>query len=326
MKKYLKDLEEELRKNNLSEKEIEEILADHEEMIETAINDGLSADELNTKFGDPKTVAEELSGFSESESNDEDDKEHKRKIAKTKVFDNIDENYNVNIALINEDISIQPNDLNNITVEFFGEIDIEKYQIEYKKNTFILKSPKEIRKSYFGFSSNRKFVVRLPKNLKINDFEMKLINSDAKIDEILSVKTFVDTKNGDLKLKNIKTGEFRFNSINGDSSLETISCDKIKISTISGDMEIKDLKAKGEMFVNSVSGDLRIKDSECLNVTLKTVSGDIKATEFYPETISLSSVSGDIKVVNTDSSRPIEVTKNRSLSGDVDIILKKKKE
>ncbi|MBI9009562.1 MAG: DUF4097 family beta strand repeat protein [Tenericutes bacterium] len=324
MKKYLKDLEEELRKNNLNEKEIEEILADHEEMIEAAINDGLSDEELNTKFGDPKTVAEELSGFSESES--DDDKEHKKQDGKMMVFDNIDENYNVNIALINEDISVQSNDSNNITVEFFGITNIDKYQIEYKKNTFILKSPKEIRKSYFGFSKNRRFVVTLPKNLQINDFEMKLINADAKIDDILSAKTLVDTKNGDLKLKNIKTGEFRFNSINGDSTLETINCDKIKISTISGDLQIENLKAKGEMFVNSVSGDLRIKDSECLNVTLKTVSGDIKATEFYPKTVTLSSVSGDIKIVNTDSSRPIEVTHKRSLSGDVDIILKKKKE
>ena len=65
MKKFLKDLETELRKNKLSGAEIKEILADHEEMIQSAKNEGLTDEELEAKFGNPKKVAEELSQFTE---------------------------------------------------------------------------------------------------------------------------------------------------------------------------------------------------------------------------------------------------------------------
>ena len=47
MKKYLEDLKQELLKKKLTNKEIEEILTDHEEMIQNAMDEGLSEDEIN---------------------------------------------------------------------------------------------------------------------------------------------------------------------------------------------------------------------------------------------------------------------------------------
>jgi len=58
MKKYLEDLRQELVKQKLTNKEIEEIMADHEEMIRTAMEEGLSEEEIKAKFGQPKQVAE----------------------------------------------------------------------------------------------------------------------------------------------------------------------------------------------------------------------------------------------------------------------------
>jgi uncharacterized membrane protein len=72
MKKFLKDLETELRKNNLSENEIKEIMADHEEMIQSAKSEGLTDEELEAKFGSPKNVAEELSQFTEKAEDEND--------------------------------------------------------------------------------------------------------------------------------------------------------------------------------------------------------------------------------------------------------------
>jgi|AntAceMinimDraft_17_1070374.scaffolds.fasta_scaffold12787_3 DUF4097 and DUF4098 domain-containing protein YvlB len=326
MKKYLKDLEEELRKNNLSEEEIEEILADHEEMIETAKKEGLSEDELNAKFGDPKDVAEELSDFSEqADDTKNEDKENKKRKNKQIVFEGVNENYGVSISLVNEDLRIQPTEEDKITVEYVGRIDISKYDIGFKSNEFYLKSPKRLLNNYFNITRQIKFIIHLPKNKKIEDLKIKLVNGDAKLKEIFSSKIEFETTNGDLKLENLNTKEFKLKVINGDVSIETVNCESLKISTISGDFNIKKLKVKKDIFVNTVSGDMKITDSECAEISLKTVSGDIKGNEFYPAKIALSSVSGDIKIINTDETRPIQITKERTVTGDIDIILKQKK-
>ena len=60
MKKFLKDLEKELRKIGVNEEEITEILADHVEMIEAGKSEGLNEENMNSKFGDPKNIAEEI--------------------------------------------------------------------------------------------------------------------------------------------------------------------------------------------------------------------------------------------------------------------------
>ena len=49
------------------EKEIEEIIADHKEMISNAIDEGLSEEEIKAKFGKPSQVAEELADSDDQE-------------------------------------------------------------------------------------------------------------------------------------------------------------------------------------------------------------------------------------------------------------------
>ena len=58
MKIFLQNLEDELKKNNLNEEEINDIIADHSEMIESAISEGLSDEDLEQKFGNPKDLAD----------------------------------------------------------------------------------------------------------------------------------------------------------------------------------------------------------------------------------------------------------------------------
>ncbi len=67
MKKFLKDLEKELKKLHMNNKDIAEIMADHKEMLEQALYDGLTDEEIEIKFGDPEKLAKELNGDSEYE-------------------------------------------------------------------------------------------------------------------------------------------------------------------------------------------------------------------------------------------------------------------
>ena len=318
MKKFLKNLEEELKKRKINEEEIKEILADHEEMIESAINEGLSDEELEAKFGDPKNVADELSEFSSRK------KEKDAKADKDIIFDSVKDNFNVEIKLINEDVEVISHDEKSIIIKAFRIQDLDKYIIEFKNNRLFMQAPKYKGINIFRSGSrNGKFEIYLPENMQIDTFGLKNINGDFEL-ENLKIKEFdAGNNNGDLELNNLELGDFKASGINGDISIDNVTCVEFNISTINGDAEINKLVCENDIFANTVSGDLEISNSSCRDATLKTVSGDLDGEEFYPKSVSLSSVSGDICIRNKDASRPIEIRRKKSISGDVEIIIGK---
>ncbi len=315
MKKFLKDLEEELRKNNLNEEEIADIIADHREMIDSAINDGLTDAELEEKFGNPKDVAEELSQFS-----DKEEKGREKKKMKSKELNGIESNYNVNVGLINEDIVFKHADGDSILVEYTGKRDLEEYTITYENNEFVLHSPKRMEREIGMFGNQQRlFTVTLPNNKKINKFKLSEINGDIVVADIEAEEFEFNTKNGDVKFANMILDTFKISTINGDLEIDGCKAAMLTISQISGDMELKNSIIKHDIDINTVSGDLEFENVECVNFRLKSVSGDLDGKEFYPERVSLTSVSGDISIKNKDSARPIEIQHKKTVSGDVEI-------
>ncbi|MBN2540122.1 MAG: DUF4097 family beta strand repeat protein [Bacilli bacterium] len=320
MKKYLNDLEAELRRNNLSEEEIQDILDDHREMIESALNEGIGDDDLESKFGNPKEVAEELSQFSEKKNEGRE----KTKTMKTKEFTNIEAGYDVNINLINDDIELLHTDENKIVVEYIGKRDFEDYTIEFKGNTLLIEEPKGFfKRNTFRNDSGSHFIITVPKDLAVGDFKLKEVNGDIKLSDIVSKSFHFGTTNGDSELTNIETEEFQLSTINGDLNLNQLKAKSLKVSQISGDIHMNNSEIKENLDVHTVSGDIVLNQVSCKEMTLKTVSGDIKGEEFYPETVSLTSVSGDIRIKNTDSNRPIEIKHKKTVSGDIEIRIKK---
>lgn len=321
MKKYLKDLEAELRKNNLSEAEIKDILADHEEMIQSAVEEGLTDEDLEKKFGSPKDVAEELSQFTEKEEKTKG-RESKRTM-NTKEFTEISEGYNVSIELINEDVRFETTDEEKISVTYNGHRDFEDYKVAFENNTFYLTSPK--RSGIFNFRGDRGdhgFVVQLPK-IKVGDFKIKEISGDIDLANVQAKSFILETTNGDSELQNFKVEEFKTHTVNGDVDIEGLVANAATISQVSGDFSMKNVKVDGDISVNTVSGDVEIENVSCKEFALRSVSGDVEAQEFYPESIILNSVSGDVDIVNSDASRPITVKHKKSISGDIEIRVKK---
>jgi DUF4097 and DUF4098 domain-containing protein YvlB len=311
----MKDLEKELRSKNLKQEEIDEILADHEEMIQSAINEGLTDDEIIEKFGNPKDIAEEISEFTDKEEADFSDNE------KTLEFDNVQEGYNVEVSLINEDIHFQTNTESKILVTYKGKKSLRDYIITFENNTFKLSRPK-VNSIFTSFRREQqmKFIISLPNNIDLGKYKAKNINGDFELSD-LTIKEFIlDTNNGDGVLSNLKLSSMSVNTINGDLKIEKVSCETFNTSMISGDIKAEEFNCEGDVYVNTVSGDFDIKNSKWGETTLKTVSGDLKGKEFYPKTLSLTTVSGDILIKNSEK-RPIEVKKNKSISGDVKIII-----
>ncbi len=316
MKKYLEDLKQELLKKKLTNKEIEEILADHEEMIQNAMDEGLSEDEIKAKFGKPKQLAEELADFEPKESIKQQETES---FTLYESYEVNEDEISVSVKLTSEDVVYQESPNSKINVYYKGKGKIDKYTVSYKSGKFELLGQTGVNLLFsFSKSNDLDFIVELPKTVVVSEFAHQGVNSDVLLKN-LEIKNFkLTTTNGDIVIENSKLGAAYWHTVNGDLFIKDSQMDKLDSSQVSGDIKLEHVKITGDVVSNTVSGDLLFTDSSCEEFTLKTVSGDLDGKEFYPKSVSLKSVSGDIKIRNKEKTY-IKVLTKHSLSGDIDI-------
>ncbi len=317
MKKYLEDLRQELVKQKLTNKEIEEIMADHEEMIRTAMEEGLSEDEIKAKFGQPQQVAEDLADNDDQVEPGEQQDVKGLELWKTFSVDS--DKIKVNVNLISEDITYQLSDNKEIKVYFEGKGKVEKYEITYEKNEFRLIAPKRMG---FHFSFNQtdglRFLVELPKHSVIEEFKHVTVSSDAQFKNLTVDQMIVNTTSGDLEISNNQIRYVKLNSVSGDCSVSDSKIEEINQSQVSGDTELNNVTIGGDYKINTVSGDLEVHNVTCKDFEIRSVSGDVDGKEFYPQKLTLKSVSGDVDIKNKEN-RYIEIAKKSTVSGDINI-------
>jgi DUF4097 and DUF4098 domain-containing protein YvlB len=323
MKKFLEDLKKELKRNNISEEEIDEILEDHEEMIEEAIKEGLSEEELATKFGDPEKVAEEISNEKEQESEKIDKKENNKTPKNNWKFEVEKDKFDINISLVDEDINVIKSNNNELIIKYSGKGKVRDYNVEYKNGSLLVERVKSITKMLsFGRSYSGSFEILVPANKKVGYFKLKEVSGDVNIEQIDMEDLSLKTTSGDGELKQINTNDLKIETVSGDFSLNHLNADDCFISLVSGDFNAKDFYVKENIIVNSVSGDVKIENSDCKDLDFRTVSGDMNGIEFYPQSVGLKSVSGDVSIKNSDSGKNIQVRSKKTVSGDITILSK----
>lgn len=314
MKKFLKDLEKELKRLNLSDEEISEILADHAEMIETALEEGLSEDELSAKFGDPQVVAKELKDMSEGEESEVSSDDDFLGFRVCNTFNVLEDSFSVNIKLVSEDIEIKYHDLESIIVHIKGKVD--KFDISYANGTFELVRKKS--RGIFRLEKSSKFKVFLPKKL-INSFLFANTSGDAEIFSLSAEQSKITTVSGDIELFDISIKEVAFNAVSGDILINNGTFGTMNCNTVSGDYEFKNTTIEKDIDLKAVSGDYEFENVTSASLNFKSISGDLDATEFYTEEISLNTISGDIDIENKDKERVPTILKKKSLSGTIEI-------
>lgn len=328
MNKFLKDLEKELKKLKVNAKEIEEILADHKEMMEAAKQEGLSDDDISNKFGDPVKVAFEIHEDTKGKSFDID-LDDVESIAKfdtkdynfVKAFSLIPEGLNINITLVNDDIIISDYDGEEIKVFEKGVKEIEDYDVLLEDNLFILKR-KNTKRFSISLSLNNtgaEFLILIPKGLKVGNINYRAVSGDVVINSLSTAKSKFKGTSSDIELSNVDLGEATITLVNGDIEINGMKALFLDVSLVNGDLEIEKARIKGNIGFNSVSGDVELRDVECDTASFKTVSGDIEGINFYVNEISFKSVSGDVEIQNEDKSREIIVKSKKTVSGDVKI-------
>lgn len=321
MKKFLKDLEKELKKLKINEDEIKEILADHSEMIETALNEGLSVDDLESKFGVPSNIAKELHNdnlvvsIKDSSIDEFEKNELIEGFELFESFNNVENSYNVRIKLVSADVLCKTH--NKETIEVYITRNKEKYECLYENGEFILNRKK--KSSLFEFNKGSDFVVFLPSAYSIGNFDFSTTSGDIDITGISTNLAKISTVSGDALIYNLSSNNGLFSTVSGDLEIEDVKLKEVKFNSVSGDVEIKNMEVKGEMTLKTVSGDFELYNVVSESTTIGTVSGDCEGHEVYTNSISLTSISGDIEIKNTDLTRLPTILKKKTVSGDLEV-------
>ena len=316
MKTFLDDLKKELKKRHFSKEDIEEILADHQEMIETAKQEGLSEDELASKFGDPAQLADDLMATKPLEVHEGGVQVEGYTLLQT--FPVLDKDFNVGISLVSEDVKYLVHVQDQIEVHYKNIKDIDEYIVSFDGKEFVLK--RESSGLRFSRSNDSaKFLVKVPKDVHSTEFAVKLVSADAKLEGVKAEQLHINTTSGDVSITSFSTKEAKFHTVSGDLLCHQGTLDSLHLSMVSGDCKLHNVAVSGELNCNTVSGDLKAENSEAGDFSFKTVSGDCKGQEFYPKTVTLRSVSGDVKIKNNDTTKEIKVLKSKALSGKVKI-------
>ncbi|HKL47054.1 MAG TPA: DUF4097 family beta strand repeat-containing protein [Candidatus Izemoplasmatales bacterium] len=311
MKKYLESLRKELKTNGLNDIDIQDIINDLTEMIHEAMDEGLDEVDIPKKFGHPKDLAKDL-------AKDETNQSEKSKAKDGLLFSTSDIQM-IDVKLYNEDINIVSGE--NDRIEVYGEnVDRKNYKIYKESHCLCLERKNTLAVKFRIFrTSNEKFIIKLPKDYQLKDISLNIKSSDGGLNHIKTNRLTIRSVSGDLKISNVHGEDFQMKSISGDVNIKNTEWITLTISNVSGDFDINHTHVKDNIRINTVSGDVDIFESSGKELDYNAVSGDLIGKEFYPESMALKSISGDIKIKNKDQSKPIEIIRKRSLSGDIDI-------
>lgn len=312
---YIDELKQELKKHHVQQETIDDIVADHEDMIREAMAEGLNEDELNKKFGDPAKLASEL-----AQTTPKEDSTKKATGEPWKKLMHNGSELKTDIKLVNEDILVRLDDEADIRVYLLdGTPRLEDYTCKIEADTLFFHAPKHLRTSIFAFhQKDPLFEIRIPKQMVLSLFKMQTVNGDATLEGVNATLIEAGTTNGDLSIEGGVFGKTKVNTVNGDVCIANATLDAFIGSAVSGDVSVKNSNIKGDLILNSVSGDAEVQDCDADYAELSTVSGDLNGVEFYPKRLALKSVSGDIEIKNRRTDN-VEIVRKSTVSGSISI-------
>ncbi len=315
MKTYLEDLKTALTKRKFSEKEINDILADHEEMITEALAAGLDTADIAKKFGSPEKVASDIAELCQREQVEQNAPDGYQEAQSFELTGSTD----IDIKLISEDLVFETDGGTKLRVYYKGDIPLDRYEINLSRGSFLLRRKNgDVNSSWFH-RNDMDFVIRIPGKSAIGKLNYQSTSSDSVFQNLKLESFAANTTSGDAMVNNLCGNSFKITSVSGDIHLNNLHVESLNLSEVSGDALIEKTQVKANIEINSVSGDVKIIASECKTAAFRTVSGDMNGEEFYPESVELKSVSGDMVIKNTDHFRVINVKSAHSVSGDVSI-------
>ncbi len=312
MKTFLENLKKELTKLGFNEETIAEILNDHKEMMQLALDEGLEESKITEKFGDPEKIAKELKDIEPDSKN----KNNEYKLIKSFDQETINKFF---IKLISEDLKLEISNSNQF--EIYGKrVKLNKYNIEVESECLTIEKKNEKTFGLFSFSSgSAKFIIKVPHDKTLKEIDYKATSGDFEFSNLTSENLKIKNVSGDIEAKTIKATNFYIKTVSGDVELKQSEIKELTISIVSGDIDMDLVVIIENLKINSVSGDTNINSCESKEFIYNSVSGDFEAKEYYPKNANLKSVTGDIEFKNKDKDKNINVVSKKTLRGEIKI-------
>jgi len=299
-----------------SEADIDEILADHEEMIREALASGLAENDITNKFGDAAKVAADLAADACGRKRTEE----RGNRTESQAFAGVPPSgaLTLTFKLASEDLSVVAEDRSDLVVTCKGNAPLSRYEIGFDGHEFRIKRIERDASGWFRRGS-MSFDVRVPASTVLEDVVLQAASGDYVFTSLRAKSLKVNTASGDGCVDDGSFDSMKIASVNGDLRLDKLIAGDIAVVQVSGDLSVSHLVGEGTIQIVSTSGDVQITDSTCVDAVFHTVSGDLEGKEFYPETIEIRGISGDVDIDNADKTRPIRVKSTKSISGTIRI-------
>lgn len=217
--------------------------------------------------------------------------------------------HQIDLALVNEDVTIEPSDDDDFHVTWNAE---ENPLVNCELHNSTLRIT---RRPGDAVKMNKEGKVEYHHKDEFSDF---VKTEDGKIEiNMDSFSRAMKTLGDKIKLQFSNGVNIRFGSANGAVTIQVPenAIPHVKLLTTSGDIDVQDV-ALTDLNVTSTSGDISIdldEDQYLSLVEVRTTSGDIEVSAFA-ETMMISSTSGDVEV----EGRVGNLTAN-TISGDIDV-------
>ena len=214
-----------------------------------------------------------------------------------KLADNIK---SINIDAINDDVTVEPNDSDNIEISYYDS-QISQYKITDNDSTLTIKQQDDhILKLNFNFIIKRKnLIIKVPKKL---------------IPELELSNTVGNVKLSDLNLTNAK-----IKSNVGNIKLEKLNITNLSVDNSAGNTVISDINSEnGEFNINSQSGNINLTNLNNFNIAnIKTSFGSTSLNDSSSNKFNIESSTGNININDLNNSSVESITCKIS-TGNID--------
>lgn len=225
-----------------------------------------------------------------------------------KLADNIK---SINIDAINDDVTVEPNDSDNIEISYYDS-QISQYKITDNDSTLTIKEQDDnILKLNFNFIIKRKnLIIKVPKKL-IPELELRNTVGNVKLSDLNLTNVKITSNVGNIKLEKLNITNLSIENTAGNTVAANINSEdgEFNINSESGNIYITTLNNFNIANIKNAFGDVSLNDSSSTKFNIDSSTGNININELNNsvESISCKISTGNINAKNINASKLISL-------------------
>ena len=225
-----------------------------------------------------------------------------------KLADNIK---SINIDAINDDVTVEPNDSDNIEISYYDS-QISQYKITDNDSTLTIKEQDDnILKLNFNFIIKRKnLIIKVPKKL-ISELELSNTVGNVKLSDLNLTNAKIKSNVGNIKLEKLNITNLSIENTAGNTVVANINSEdgEFNINSESGNIYITTLNNFNIANIKNAFGDVSLNDSSSTKFNIDSSTGNTHINDLNNsvESISCKISTGNINAKNINASKLISL-------------------